>query len=228
MKLITLFSVVILVICFSLCQQPTTINVLCREGGIQYLLESNIDAFENLTGIKVNIVALDDTALNEELKSELMKGSPYYDGFFARSGEFYNLILCPDCDQSMVPLIQPITEWVKEDGALQWYDVANFERSVSTVYKEEIYMMPVDADVLHLIYRTDILAHAGFYHPPATWEEFIGVAKTINGMDMNADGIPDFATCTGKKNSSTLNNLHDFFFVYAAPYFQYNGTSQGA
>lgn len=78
------------------------------------------------------------------------------------------MILCPDCDPSILPLIQPITEWIKEDGAVQWYDIATFERTVTAVYEKEIYIMPIDADVLHLVYRTDVLAKVGWNRAPST------------------------------------------------------------
>ncbi len=205
----------------------TSINIATRTGGFYTLCKNNVDAFYNQTGITVNVIAFSEADLQSEMLADLKKGSPYYDGFVGGGSEFYLLIMCPDCNPDIRPLLQPLSDWVRDDAAIAWYDIATFERTTTSVYKGEIYMVPMDADALLLYYRTDVLQQAGFDAPPSTWDEYIQIAKALHGVDMNRDGIPDYATCTGKKNSTIFDLNAYFFMVYASPFLQYNGTHQG-
>jgi multiple sugar transport system substrate-binding protein len=186
-----------------------------------------LEPFYNKTGITVHVIAFGEAELRAEMLADLKKGSPYYDGFVGPSSEFFNLIICPDCRPEQRPLIQPLSDWVREDADIAWYDIAAYERTITTVYKGEIYMVPLDADAMLLYYRTDILQQAGFDKPPDTWEEYIQVSQALQDLDMNGDGIPDYATCTGKTNSSKFDLNAYFFMSYVSSYLQYNGTHQG-
>ncbi len=204
-----------------------TINIAARSGGFETLCRNNLEPFYNKTGITVNVFAFSEAELRSEMLSDLKKGSPYYDGYVGPASEFYNLIICPDCQPDQRPLIQNVSEWVRDDAAMAWYDIATYERTITTVYKGQIFTVPMDADAMLLYYREDILAQAGFDKPPDTWEEYIQVSQALQGVDMNGDGVPDYATCTGKTNSSKFDLNAYFFMSYVSSYLQYNGTHQG-
>ncbi len=45
-----------------------------------------------------------------------------------------------------------------------------------------------------MYYRRDVLAQHGL-DVPATWDEFLDVARIVNGTDMKGDGVPDYGVC---------------------------------
>jgi multiple sugar transport system substrate-binding protein len=72
-------------------------------------------------------------------------------------------------------------------------------------------------------YRTDLLEEAGL-EPPKTWDEYIEVAATFHGQDLNGDGDPDYGSCISKKRGAQA-----YWFIYsvAGAFLQSQGTAQG-
>lgn len=58
-------------------------------------------------------------------------------------------------------------------------------------------------------------------------DDFIAVAKAVNGQDFNGDGIPDYGACVERKNVTGWNPAAYFFWTIAAPMIQSQGTKQG-
>ena len=85
-------------------------------------------------------------------------------------------------------------------------------------------MITLDGDFHMMYYRKDVLEAAGL-KPPTTWDEYLEVAKAVNGKDMNGDGTPDFGSCIAKKR-----NAQSYWFVtdVVGSMTQSKGTSQGA
>ena len=82
--------------------------------------------------------------LLDEILADLKKESPFYDAFVFLGQTKSELILCSDCDPEQRPLIAPLTELIRNDPALQWNDVAVFQRTTNSAYDGEIYTVPVD------------------------------------------------------------------------------------
>ena len=84
-------------------------------------------------------------------------------------------------------------------------------------------MITLDGDFHMMYYRKDVLDAAGL-KPPTTWDEYLEVAKAVNGKDMNGDGTPDFGSCIAKKR-----NAQSYWFVtdVVGSMTQSKGTSQG-
>ena len=51
-------------------------------------------------------------------------------------------------------------------------------------------------------YRNDLLTKDGL-KPPATWDDYLTIAKKYNGQDLNGDGQPDYGSCIAKKKGAT-------------------------
>jgi len=119
--------------------------------------------------------------------------------------------------------LEDITDRVAADEALEWEDVAPFFRDFSATFEGSIYTIPLDGDFHMGYYRTDLLAEEGL-EPPATWDDYLEVAKFFHGKDLNGDGDPDYGSCISKKRGAQAYwFIHDF----AAPMIQSQGTSQG-
>ncbi len=54
--------------------------------------------------------------------------------------------------------------------------------------------MPTGSRNQYMYYRRDVLAAAKL-PVPATWDDLLLVAQTLNGSDFNNDGRPDYAMC---------------------------------
>ncbi len=82
--------------------------------------------------------------LRDQILADLRKNSPFYDAFIFPGQMKSELILCSDCDPEQRPLIAPLTELIRNDPALQWNDVAVFQRTTNSAYDGDIYTVPVD------------------------------------------------------------------------------------
>src|SRR4029078_4249001 len=119
--------------------------------------------------------------------------------------------------------VEDLTDKVKNDKTLQWDDVGPFFRDFSATYQGKVYAIPLDGDFHMLYYRTDLLEKDGL-KPPATWDDYIAIAKKYNGQDLNGDGKPDYGSCLFKKKAAqsywTITDI-------AASMIQSQGTGQG-
>jgi multiple sugar transport system substrate-binding protein len=171
--------------------------------------------FTALTGAKINVSTVPFNELYTKLLTDMATGTNSFDAF----------VFAP---QWMVDYIVPgyledLTPRIKADEAIQWDDVAPFFRDFSATYGGKIYTIPLDGDFHMGYYRTDLLEEAGL-EPPKTWDEYLEVAKTFHGQDLNGDGDPDYGSCISKKRGAQA-----YWFIYdiAAPMIQTQGTSQG-
>jgi multiple sugar transport system substrate-binding protein len=120
--------------------------------------------------------------------------------------------------------LEDLTDRVGADAALEWDDIAPFFRDFSATYNGRIYTIPLDGDFHMVYYRTDLLEEAGL-QPPETWDDYLNIAKTFYGKDLNGDGDADFGSCISKKRAA---QAYWFITSIASAFIQSQGTSQGA
>lgn len=179
-------------------------------------LQRRAPDFKKLTGATINVVTVPFSDLYSKLLTDFATGTNSIDG----------MVFAP---QWMVDYIEPgyledLTERVAADPDLQWNDVAPFFRDFSATYNGRIYTIPLDGDFQMVYYRSDLLAEAGL-EPPRTWADYIAIAKTFHGKDLNGDHKADYGSCIAKKR-----NAQSYWMVIsvAAGYLQSQGTGQGA
>jgi multiple sugar transport system substrate-binding protein len=179
-------------------------------------LQRRAPEFKELTGATINVVTVPFSDLYSKLLTDFATGTNSIDG----------TVFAP---QWMVDFIEPgyledLTERVNADQALQWDDVAPFFRDFSATYNGRIYTIPLDGDFQMVYYRSDLLDEAGL-EPPATWEDYLEIAKTFHGQDLNGDSEPDYGSCIAKKR-----NAQSYWMIIsvAGGFLQSQGTSQGA
>jgi multiple sugar transport system substrate-binding protein len=73
-------------------------------------------------------------------------------------------------------------------------------------------------------YRSDLLEEAGL-ESPKTWDDYLEIAGTFHGQDLNGDGDPDYGSCISKARAQ---QSYWWITSIAAPFIQSQGTSQGA
>ena len=179
-------------------------------------LQRRAPDFKELTGATINVVTVPFSDLYSKLLTDFATGTNSIDG----------MVFAP---QWMVDYIEPgyledLTDRVNADAALQWDDVAPFFRDFSATYNGRIYTIPLDGDFQMVYYRSDLLDEAGL-EPPKTWEDYLAIAKTFHGQDLNGDGEADYGSCIAKKR-----NAQSYWMVIsvAGGFLQSQGTGQGA
>jgi len=179
-------------------------------------LQRRAPDFQKATGAKVQVITVPMSDLYQKILTDFATKTNSYDA----------MVFDPQWMGDYVPAgyLEDLTDRVKKDSSLQWNDIAPFFRDFSATYKGHVYTVPLDGDFQMAYYRKDLLQRDGL-KPPATWQDYIDIAKRYQGKDLNGDGKPDFGSCVAMKRSA---QSYWMFLSAAAAYLQSQGTSQGA
>ncbi|UCC53127.1 MAG: extracellular solute-binding protein [Anaerolineaceae bacterium] len=172
--------------------------------------------FEAMTGAKINVIIVPFSDLYQQILTDVATETNSYDGWvFAPQwmGDF------------IVPgYVEDLTSYVAADETIEWEDVAPFFRDFSATYEGNVYTIPLDGDFHMGYFRTDLLADAGL-EAPQTWDDYLEIAATFHGQDLNGDGDPDYGSCISKKRAA---QAYWFITSVAGSMLQSQGTAQGA
>ena len=193
-----------------------TVNVVTFTGPqIAEPLQRRGPDFEKLTGAKINVITVPFADLYQKILTDAATGTNSYDAYVFSPSWF--------ADYVTPGYLEDLTDRIKNDKALQFDDIAPFFADYNMKYQGKLYALPLDGDFQMIYYRTDLLEKDGL-KPPATWDDWLAIAKKYNGQDLNGDGQPDYGSCLFKKKGAqsfwTILNI-------AAPMLQSQGTSQG-
>jgi len=179
-------------------------------------LQRRAPAFNKLTGAKVNIITVPFSDLYEKILTDAATGTNSYDAY----------VFDPQWLGDFVPAgyLEDLTSRVKADKKIQWNDIGPFFRNFSATFQGRTYTVPMDGDFQMVYYRKDILAR-DHVKPPATWDDYLAIAKRYNGKDLNGDGKGDYGSCIAKKRAA-----QSYWMIYsiAGAFLQSQGTKQGA
>mmetsp|Transcript_13961 Transcript_13961/g.42032 ORF Transcript_13961/g.42032 Transcript_13961/m.42032 type:complete len:818 (+) Transcript_13961:60-2513(+) len=225
MPRVVLFTVLLLMLGTVVVSAQKRITIATKEDNTAYALTKHVEGFKEKTGIEVQVVAFPFGRLNSEIKNDLLLNSPQFDGFMFAPAWITDYVLCDACPGPNV--LAPLTDLVKADKPLDWFDVATFFRAFSSSYNSEIYAIPLDGDIHYFYYRKDVL-EANNLEVPRTWEEYLHACEVLAALpdkDWNNDGEQGFVSCIPKKNGDL-----GYWFVYdvAGAYIQSQGTKAGA
>ncbi|WP_441842473.1 ABC transporter substrate-binding protein [Microbacterium gubbeenense] len=102
-----------------------------------------------------------------------------------------------------------ITDWVADDGDIDQADFIDAVYQPYTQYDGKTYGLPIDGDTHVLFYNKEIFERNGV-EPPATWDEYVDVARTITENE-SGDGVYGTALLGSKSafniGSSFFNRL---------------------
>lgn len=188
------------------------INILTFTGPqIAEPLQRRGPDFTELTGATVNVSTVPFNELYQKALTDMATGTNSFDGF----------VFAPQwmVDYVVPGYLEPLTDRVQNDEALQWQDVAPFFRDFSATFEGDVYTIPLDGDFHIGYYRTDLIDE-----PPATWDDYVAVAEEFHSQDLNGDGDPDYGSCISKKRGA---QAYWFIYTIAASLVQSQGTSQG-
>jgi multiple sugar transport system substrate-binding protein len=194
-----------------------TVNVVTFTGPqIAEPLQRRAPDFAKLTGAKINVITVPFSDLYEKILSNVATGTNSYDAF----------VFDPQWMGDFVPpgYLEDLTSRVRADKKINWLDIAPFFRNFSATYKGRIYTVPVDGDFQMVYYRKDILKR-DHVAPPATWDDYLAIAKRYQGKDLNGDGKGDYGSCIAKKRAA---QSYWMFWSIAGSFLQSQGTKQGS
>jgi multiple sugar transport system substrate-binding protein len=194
-----------------------TVNLVTFTGPqIAEPLQRRAPDFGKLTGAKINVITVPFSDLYDKILTNAATGTNSYDAF----------VFDPQWMGDFVPpgYLEDLTNRIHADKKIQWLDIAPFFRNFSATYKGRIYTVPLDGDFQMVYYRKDLLKR-DHIAPPATWDDYVAIAKHYQGKDLNGDGKPDYGSCIAKKRAA---QSYWFITSVAGAYLQSQGTKQGA
>ncbi|KAJ9517775.1 hypothetical protein QJQ45_004096 [Haematococcus lacustris] len=150
------------------------------------ILPGLVSQWTNITGYSLIVDYAEIPDLPGLVLDTASNGQRSYDGW----------ILDPVMTVDMVQagMVEPLDTYIAADASLNWPDFIRYFRQVSSVYNGTVTGMPLAGKVSTLYYRKDVFAMANL-SPPSTWDEFLTIARAMNGSDFNADGVPDYSIC---------------------------------
>jgi multiple sugar transport system substrate-binding protein len=193
-----------------------TVNILTRPGPViaQPLKDRGVD-FEKMTGAKIVVTEVPFAEIFPKIQNDWTTGTNSIDvGVFAAGW---------GVELDAAGLLEDMDPYIAKDTKIGMDDIAPYFREFGQKVGGKTKLLMVDGDFQMVYYRKDVLEKAG-QQPPKTWEDYIAVAKAINGQDMNGDGVADYGSCIFKKR-----NAQSYFAIQtvAAPILQTMGTAQG-
>jgi multiple sugar transport system substrate-binding protein len=194
-----------------------TVNLLTFTGPqIAEPLQRRAPDFGKLTGAKINVIIVPFSELYQKILTDAATGTNSYDAFVF-DPQWLGDFVTPGYLEDLGPRI-------RADKKINWLDIAPFFRNFSATYKGRTYTVPLDGDFQMVYYRTDLLKRDQVA-PPATWDDYLAIAKRYNGKDLNGDGKADYGSCIAKKRAA-----QSYWFIYsvAGAFLQSQGTKQGA
>ncbi len=183
---------------------------------IQSAFRQRAQEFEAMTGVQIEIQTLPFAQLHDGILADAQSLEPAYDIV-----SFVSQWLPDYVD---VGYLLDLSEPLQRDRNIRWNDIVPFYRNFAVAYGGRAYAVPMDGDFLMVFYRTDLLEQAGL-EPPATWDDYLAIARRFQNQDLNADGTLDYGSCIAKKPSMSSFWM---FWAMASPMLQTLGTRQGA
>ncbi|KXZ51311.1 hypothetical protein GPECTOR_13g798 [Gonium pectorale] len=107
---------------------------------------------------------------------------------------------------------------------IEWVGIHKLFRGSVVVAQGAVSSLPFGGLVYQMYYRHDVLKALNL-EVPATWEEFMMVAKAANGTDMNGDGVHDYGVCLQRPRYCF--NGFNLAAIWSS-FIQTQGTRQGA
>lgn len=197
--------------------EGVTVNLVTFTGPqIAEPLQRRAPAFRKLTGAKINVVTVPFSDLYNKILNDVATNTNSFDAF----------VFDPQWMGDYVPpgFLEDLTDRIDADEKIQWDDIAPFFRDFSASFQGRVYTIPLDGDFQMVYYRKDLLERDGV-SPPATWDDYLAIAKRYHGQDLNGDGQNDFGSCIAKKRAA---QSYWMFWSIAGSFLQTQGTNQGS
>jgi len=196
--------------------QGVTINIQVLEWMQDYITEK-IANYEALTGVKINTIPTSQATWFDDIQEDI-NGA----GFIDLYAIFGNWIPTFVEENGLLD----VTEEVGEAVGLDWFDIMPGVRQGVASYRERVWTVPLDGDVIVMLYRSDLVEGRGL-NPPRTWDDVLDIIEYYSqpeNADINGDGVADFANCFSTAENDIAGTM---FWSIASSFLQTKGTAQG-
>ncbi|MQA09631.1 MAG: extracellular solute-binding protein [Pseudonocardiaceae bacterium] len=202
----------------------TTLNFVSESTAPTAAIADNLDPFVELTGIRVNIVTLELSAMTQKVALDLAGGQSQYQLIYA---DPYN-VLAP-YSKGLVDLRE-----LAEDPSLPSME-GGFDDFIDTQFDaagkfgdgDEVFAIPYDCPTIIWQYRADLFekyhdrmaADLGFDPTPGlerTWEQYFKIA---NWFTRNADEVPYGTGHQAKQHGSLMCDFSNVLWAFGGDYF---------
>lgn len=147
-----------------------------HEGASEWLKED----FKEQTGADLNFTIVPYDEIGSTLALDQQSGANKFDV----AAPWYVSI----GDLAADGAIQDLTDWIEDTPELNTEDFISSIYDPYTLVDGRRYGLPFDGDTHVLFYNKEILERNGFTEPPATWDEYLEISKTITENE-SADGV---------------------------------------
>jgi len=209
----------------------TRINFISENTAPTAAIAANLAPFEKLTGIKVNIVNLELSALVQRVALDMASGDAQYQVIYA------------DPYQVLAPYskgLADLREFIGKDGypelegGLDDFIETQLKAAGQFAAEEPVYALPYDCPTMIWQYRADLFEKyrepmeqdLGFDPTPGaerTWDEYYEIARWFN------ENVNEVAYGTGqqaKQHDSLMCDFSNLLWSYGGDYFE-NGQELG-
>ncbi len=159
--------------------EGTTINILMEDVSDTEIVKNYVSAFEEETGITVNIETIGYSSMHEKLLTQMISATNTYD------------LIVVDCywvgEFTTAGWLEDLDPYIEESG----FDTSVYLDSMMEMVGEvdgTTYMIPFYNYMMALVYRTDVLEDNGI-EMPANIEEYVELCKEMTEEDDDMYGV---------------------------------------
>ena len=196
--------------------QGVSINIQVLEWMADYM-KTKIANYEALTGVTINSILTTQATWFDDIEEDI-NGA----GFIDLYAIFGNWIPTFVEEGGLLD----VTEEVGNAVGLDWFDIMPGVRQGVASYRERVWTVPLDGDVIVMLYRSDLVEGRGL-NPPNTWDDVLKIIEYYSrpeNADINGDGVADFANCFSTAENDIAGTM---FWSIASSFLQTKGTAQG-
>lgn len=192
------------------------INVLMSQHPLSDAVATDLEEFEELTGVQVNLESLTESDYMVKILTELQSGSGSYDVFMTSQPMNYQYAAA-GWVEDLQPWVddpnQTAPDWDFEDFFPALIEANRWDQTdFGGAGEGGLWAIPANEEGYALFYRKDILEANGI-EVPQTIDELIDAAAQLDGTQFEGKEINGFVS-RGDKTFPTLNPFSTFAGAY--------------
>ncbi len=202
----------------------TTITFISENTAPTAAIAADLGPFEELTGIRVEIVSLELQALVQRVALDMAGGQSQYDVIYA---DPYQVLAPYSAGLSDLRQFIEDPDYPPMEGGFEDFIPTQLQAVGQFGGGDEIYALPYDCPTMIWQYRADILdthrdrmeGDLGFDITPGsdrTWEQYLQMARWLND---NADEVPFGTGQQAKQHDSLQCDFSNVLWAYGGEYF---------
>ncbi|QGK70764.1 extracellular solute-binding protein [Allosaccharopolyspora coralli] len=205
--------------------EGTTLNFISENTAPTAAIAANLQPFTDLTGINVNIVTLELSAMVQKVALDLASGQSQYQIIYADPYQ----VLAP-YSKGLVDLRELADDPTLPGQSAEFGDFVPVQMDAAGRFGDDgkVYALPYDCPTMIWHYRKDLFdkyrdrmaAELGFDPMPgddSTWEQYLALARWFTD---NADEVDYGSGHQAKQHDSLMCDFSNVLWAYGGDYFE--------